>query len=295
MMTGLIQLAKASRRVLVIPQLPCRTQWIHEHSELKRYDDICSIPTFARFDGSHYWPFVYPVDRLSGELVGGWSSRSRRRLKSEETLLDPHQSKWWSDQILMATLPAMIDPHCINSMRAIVYPDLHHWLKHSEAGRRSAPSPSNKSLAFKVSPGQEGLHLRPGVSHNETRGLGGTIQPSESDGWSWFDVIASVTMKDALKEMYRLRDQPLVWLGHPMMLAADDNTTDADGLKRKELLDKINSRIINQMPGPYNLLHCRSVHTNFRADQDPKDPFVDLHHGKRTTVHEEGLRCQTRR
>jgi hypothetical protein len=142
----MIQVAKISKRVLVMPDLPCETQWIHDPWYLKNYSKVCAAPLFTQDDGSIFWPFIYPRDKSTGELVGGWS---RRRLlgdtpKETDFLAD---QKWWSNQRYRAVLPSLIDPPCLKRARAIVPPHFFHWLKSTKAGKRGERWPSAKSLS----------------------------------------------------------------------------------------------------------------------------------------------------
>ena len=221
-MTGLIQLAKLSKRVLVIPQIPCETQFIHEPRTLKQYSRGCTAPSFWKHDASDYWPIFYPIDKDSGELVGGWV-RSRKLLGGDANaqgtnLMEPAAQQWWAEQRYMAALPGLLDKHCMAGINAIIYPDLYHWLSNTEAGTKGERQPLSKSSAFRVAAGESGLLIDPPAGVINASGIGGTVDPIPSIGWSWYDRQAVVPVIDALREMHRLIDEPIVWLSHPIMI-----------------------------------------------------------------------------
>ena len=66
--TGLVQVAKLSRQIIVMPSVPCITQWLHDPWFLSLYTKVCTAPLFWQDDGSRLWPIVHPIE-ASGELL----------------------------------------------------------------------------------------------------------------------------------------------------------------------------------------------------------------------------------
>lgn len=224
--TGLIQLAKLSHRVFLIPEIPCYAQFIYDRERLSRdVVDMCSPPILSDQDIL----ISYPVDRETGELLGGWSNGRRIRGNSNhegEPYLKPNISEWWINHTqYKVALPLLLSQHCTKQAGGIIAPDLHHWLKTSEAGKRAIAMPSDSNRVLRVDPDEPRLHLHPSLDSPQPakRGKGGTIDPLPDLGWSWYDVLAAVSVTDAMQEMRRVRDEPLVFVSHPVRIIPSTN------------------------------------------------------------------------
>jgi hypothetical protein len=285
---GLLQLAALSGRTALIPELPCQTQFIHEEKTLKKYTNVCMAPIAYMDDTSDFWPIFYPVDveEGGGELVGGWFGARKLLLDVypvDTTLMHPSVREWWAKKAMKAALPGLVCKHCMTGLHAIIMPDFYHWLSHSEAGKKADRKPSPRSLAFKVADGESGLQLKPPVNLSHATGIGGTVEPSEEIGWSWFDRQAAVPVKDVMREMHRFVDEPLVWLSHPIMTVqgsvGDEQPAGAGNaslllrMNLKARLAKINFKLTL---GSH--FACRMSRRNFRRSGE-EDPHVNLNHG----------------
>ena len=284
--TGLIQLAKLSHRVLVMPEVPCVAQWIYEKSWLGRYKNVCTVPQLWQDQGFQILTVAYPVDKESGELVGGWSRRLLGDNEPKETnFMKPEIQSWWAGQKMMTQILALISPACSHGF-AIPTPDLYHWLKHSEAGKLATAKPSDSNTVFRLDPGEKDLLLQPPLDTNSPpSGMGGTVDPLNDQGWSWYDCQAAVSAKDAMREMHHYRHQPLVYIGHPVMVVPGEGGeewgVDLDTGRLGSVSDpnghlsKVNERI-------KKLSNCRAIRRNFLHKED--EGTVDLNHGVPSTI-----------
>lgn len=291
MIMGLKQLARLSHRVLVMPEVPCVAQWLHEKQWLQKYKSICMAPTFFQDHGFQILSVIYPVDKESGELVGGWSRRRMAEEAKDTNFLKPEVQAWWSSQKYMAQVVAAVSPACTHR-HAITTPDFHHWLRNSEPGKRASSKPSDSNSAFRVDPSQQDLMLKPPVEVDKAPiGLGGTVEPLPDNGWSWYDRQSAVSARDAIREMFRLRAEPVVFLSHPVMLVpgegGEEIGVDIDtGVTRKvqdpnSLLHTINEMITLGLP------NCRAIRPTFHHKE--QEGTVDLNHGIPSTISSSGM------
>jgi hypothetical protein len=292
---GMFQVAKLSHRVLVMPEVPCEAQWTYDRQWLGKYTNICMAPTLWQDHGWQILSIIYPVDKESGELVGGWGW-SRRRLMADEpkdtAFLKPEVQAWWSSQKYMAQIMALVSPAC-SHQHAIPTPDYHHWIKYSEPGKRASSKPSDSNSAFRVDPSQQDLLLKPPVDINKApSGLGGTVDPLPENGWSWYDRQAAVSARDAIREMHRLRSEPVVFLSHPVMLVDGEGSEDLFGVD-------IETGASNKVQDPNGLLHtinerikegfpnCRALRPTFQNHEN--EEMVSTNHGIPSVVSQTGM------
>ena len=217
-LTGLIQIARLSKRVFLMPSIPCSAQYIYDQEWLKQHkpSNVC-LPPFLQDD--HSIPLItYPVDKESGELVGGWSRRLSG-LDENVNYLTPEAKYRWQSFSYFVAVPKLLSPQCTKQGRGIIDPDFHHWLKSSDAGKKATIKPTSLNTVFRVHPDEPGLLLDPPLGSNRApKGPGGTIDPSPLQGWSWYDRQAAVPASEAIRELESVRDQPLIFLSHPVRI-----------------------------------------------------------------------------
>ena len=121
-----------------------------------------------------------------------------QNIPRETNLLTKEEQQFWSNQTYMSILPGLVEPACIHRARAIIAPDFYHWLKSSEGGRRAELQPSIINSAFRLAENETGLLLDPPLNPDgpNTSGVGGTVDPLPHDGWSWFERMAAVPVRD---------------------------------------------------------------------------------------------------
>ncbi len=81
-------------------------------------------------------------------------------------------------------------------MHGMVPPEFAHWLKHTDAGRAANPKPSSDNVVFRAAPGAEALSLKPPLApggDSTAVPRGSVVKASTDRGWSWYDVMVSVT------------------------------------------------------------------------------------------------------
>ena len=69
--------------------------------------------------------------------------------------------------------------------------------------------------------------------------------PSDDLGWSWFDVQARLRSHDVAREMERVASEPLVFVGHPIMVAHDESS-DSVRDEPNILLKHFNQKILRK-------------------------------------------------
>jgi hypothetical protein len=126
-------------------------------------------------------------------------------------------------------------------MHAIIAAEFFHWAKTSPAAAalRTGPGaslsiqPTPDNTLFSVDPSSPELQLQPPQSSTAVP-PGHVAQPSDAPGWSLFDVQAAVPAAEVVSELQRLADQPLVYVGHPVMVVPSTPGAKAVGTTEQE-------------------------------------------------------------
>ena len=210
---GLALVARLSRRVLVLPTLPCEAKWLD-----KGGSKSCEPP--IPFSWKPDNPIFFPVDG-EGTILGGWARRRRRRALETS---DDHATKisdpWWANQKYRA-IPGGFTRACAVDIHAIIAPEYQHWLKSTDVGRNvSKIKPESSNIAFIAS-----------------QDLGIQSDPA-SHGWSLADLQASIPVTDATRELNRFKSQPIVFISHPIMIR------EASEVKEEDMI-RVNSTALN--------------------------------------------------
>jgi hypothetical protein len=104
-------------------------------------------------------------------------------------------------------------------MHAIISPEFFHWLKQDPSislepiAANTVMLPDLSESKLKVSP-----PVDPGGVSSTSVPAGEIVPTSQAPGWSWKDVQVAVSASQVVEEMHAVRDQPLVYLGHPVMV-----------------------------------------------------------------------------
>ncbi|KAL6750633.1 hypothetical protein V8C86DRAFT_2802136 [Haematococcus lacustris] len=241
---GLLQAALLSERVAVLPQLPCETPWLHGQNmddEQRPTDQRCIAPLFSGSKQDWPAPLPFPVTPVSQQLLGSWTHWSNCSnnlgLLPRDLPLDveaaQHDSQFWAKQRYFTTLTYFMDQSCAGDVGGLLPPEYAHWLQcEAPAGTQVHSSSSNTVL--QVSPNDRRLHLQPSSWPGGERfrlAPGSVLQANTSRGWSWRDVQVSVSTREVARQMHQVAQQPLVYLGHPILLATPrpgDRVGDAD-------------------------------------------------------------------
>ncbi|KAJ9514472.1 hypothetical protein QJQ45_016205 [Haematococcus lacustris] len=279
---GLLQAALLSKRVAVLPQLPCETPWLHGQNmddEQRPTDQRCIAPLFSGSNQDWPAPLPFPVTPGSKQLLGSWTHWSNCSnnlgLLPRDSPLDveaaQHDSQFWAKQRYSTTLTYFLDQSCAGDVGGLLPPEYAHWLQcEAPAGTQVHSSSSNTVL--QVSPNDQHLHLQPSSWPGGERfrlAPGSVLQANTSRGWSWRDVQVrpswhalpaaaacvpavpdgcdaggghcpelgpygyepeptlwgagdvqvSVSTREVARQMHQVAQQPLVYLGHPILLA----------------------------------------------------------------------------
>lgn len=208
---GLLQVARLSGRIAVLPDLPCETSWLYSEEELNDSNlnsTLCLAPLMAN---GLSWALQYPVDPSTGELIGGWRKRRRRGMTEA---LNITRDSWWATHQFMALIPQAIGEACIH-LGTMVRPEFTNWLRHE--GKEGHPHPTESNTVFRLQdPSDQDLQLVPKVYRSE--GAGMVYRPVRNKGWSWFDVQAQLSSADVAAEMQRVRSEPVVYMEHPVLI-----------------------------------------------------------------------------
>ncbi|GFH07763.1 uncharacterized protein HaLaN_02612 [Haematococcus lacustris] len=198
---GLLQAALLSKRVAVLPQLPCETPWLHGQNmddEQRPTDQRCIAPLFSGSNQDWPAPLPFPVTPVSKQLLGSWTHWSNCSnnlgLLPRDSPLDveaaQHDSQFWAKQRYSTTLTYFLDQSCAGDVGGLLPPEYAHWLQcEAPAGTQVHSSSSNTVL--QVSPNDRRLHLQPSSWPGGERfrlAPGSVLQANTSRGWSWRDV-----------------------------------------------------------------------------------------------------------
>ncbi|KAJ9513837.1 hypothetical protein QJQ45_020912 [Haematococcus lacustris] len=229
---GLLQAALLSKRVAVLPQLPCETPWLHGQKmddEHRPTDQRCIAPLFNGPNQDWPAPLPFPITPVSKQLLGSWTHWSNCSnnlgLLPQDPPLDveaaQHDSQFWAKQRYSTTLTYLMDQSCAGDVGGLLPPEYAHWLQcEAPAGTQVHSSSSNTVL--QVSPNDRRLHLQPSSWPGGERfrlAPGSVLQANTSRGWSWRDVQVSVSTREVARQLHQVAQQPLVYLGHPILLA----------------------------------------------------------------------------
>ncbi|KAJ9513428.1 hypothetical protein QJQ45_005979 [Haematococcus lacustris] len=280
---GLLQAALLSKRVAVLPQLPCETPWLHGQKmddEHRPTDQRCIAPLFNGPNQDWPAPLPFPITPASKQLLGSWTHWSNCSNNLGLLPRDPpldveaaqHDSQFWAKQRYSTTLTYLMDQSCAGDVGGLLPPEYAHWLQcEAPAGTQVHSSSSNTVL--QVSPNDRRLHLQPSSWPGGERfrlAPGSVLQANTSRGWSWrdvqvspagspcllplpvcpqfltvvmlaavshspelgpqdyepeptlwgaADVQVSVSTREVARQLHQVAQQPLVYLGHPILLA----------------------------------------------------------------------------
>jgi hypothetical protein len=218
---GLLQVARLSGRIMVLPDLPCETPWLYSVGELSNPDfntSLCLAPLTA---SEVSWNLQYPVDPSTGELIGGWRKRRMIRRRALSEAVNVTRDPWWSTHQFKSIIPQSIGEACIH-LATMVKPEFVHWLKHE--GRQGHSHPIDSNTVFRLqNPDDKELQLKPKEYRSEGAGL--VYRPSSDPGWSWYDVQAQMTSADVVAEMQRVHSEAIVYLDHPVLVKLLDSSS----------------------------------------------------------------------
>ncbi|KAJ9513992.1 hypothetical protein QJQ45_021064, partial [Haematococcus lacustris] len=224
--------ALLSKRVAVLPQLPCETPWLHDQKmddEHRPTDQRCIAPLFSGPNQDWPAPLPFPITPVSKQLLGSWTHWSNCSNNLGLLPRDPpldveaaqHDSQFWAKQRYSTTLTYLMDQSCAGDVGGLLPPEYAHWLQcEAPAGTQVHSSSSNTVL--QVSPNDRRLHLQPSSWPGGERfrlAPGSVLQANTSRGWSWRDVQVSVSTREVARQLHQVAQQPLVYLGHPILLA----------------------------------------------------------------------------
>ncbi|KAJ9513699.1 hypothetical protein QJQ45_015444 [Haematococcus lacustris] len=227
-----VQAALLSKRVAVLPQLPCETPWLHGQKmddEHRPTDQRCIAPLFNGPNQDWPAPLPFPITPVSKQLLGSWTHWSNCSNNLGLLPRDPpldveaaqHDSQFWAKQRYSTTLTYLMDQSCAGDVGGLLPPEYAHWLQcEAPAGTQVHSSCSNTVL--QVSPNDRRLHLQPSSWPGGERfrlAPGSVLQANTSRGWSWRDVQVSVSTREVARQLHQVAQQPLVYLGHPILLA----------------------------------------------------------------------------
>jgi hypothetical protein len=276
---GLYQVAFISGRVLALPQVPCEAPWLHAPEKLSNDSmkgSLCKFP--LSYAENEY--ILYGTDPKSGELIGGWARRRSMAQDSQDSrdwLKDAHR--------FMGSSPFAFDGHCLR-LGSMSPPEFFHWIKNDAYDGNINQSwhahPQESNTVFVPDPNEADLQLKPSLI--PWKGSGSALHPSDDLGWSWFDVQARLRSHDVAREMERVASEPLVFVGHPIMVVhheATDSVRDVPNI----LLGSFNSKIRKYAKEQEAL--CRLLTENpFNTEGGSRLP--SLKHGMKCFIAESG-------
>ncbi len=190
-----------------------------------------------------------------------------------------------------------------------------HWLKHTDEGRHAKFEPSQANTVLLPDPREPRLALEPPVGAGPGSGsahvpAGHVVPTVPSPGWSWHDVQVAVPSVQVARAMARVAHEPLVYLGHPVMVVPTETSGEqgAGGLSlvgpSAEALERLETQhrqhqhwghdgmYRHQLRTPDQLLnltnsvvlqhvHCKGL---WVAPETFEGQLVNLTHGLRGTV-----------
>lgn len=155
----------------------------------------------------------------------------------------PHISQWWwYKQRYVTMLPALWDPGCTMAHNAIIGPEFYHWLKFSSHGRHARVRQRRSNTVYRLH-AQQSTRLKlnppppPGGNSNAVQ-PGAVVPPSNTSGWSWYDVQAALPASQVVEAMKAVQDVALVYVDHPVMVVPDAGKTlnQASGERKSEAI-----------------------------------------------------------
>lgn len=254
LLMGLAQAAQFSRRILVLPTLPCETSWLDKgQGSGDRSPCVAPIPHGLMPEN----PIYFPVDS-NGFMIGGWTRR-RVLLNDDSGERTTMEDPWWKDQKYRA-IPGGFGRICATDMHAIIAPEYYHWLVTTYKGHRTSevkPTPSN--TAFVASSSADFKLKSDTLSH----------------GWSLVDVQAAIPVTEAIMEMRRFADEPILFIGHPIMLRkSDDAKGEGEGFIHTNATHVDPDALLGRLNHKFKASRCRWL----KKRADVMDP-VDVDHG----------------